>query len=52
MQSAGCRVDRKRSVRHDTSVMPALSLIIIHDKHVVCVVLAKPKSVLVRFFLR
>ena len=52
MERAGSRIDRKRSVRNDASVVPSLSLIIVHQEHVVCVVLAESECSLIRLLFR
>lgn len=52
MEHHGGGVERKRVIRFDARVVPALTLGIVHDKHVVGVVVAEAQMLLIGLVLR
>ena len=45
------RLQRDRTIRNDAGVVPALSGVIVHDKHMIGIVLAKPQILFIRLLL-
>ena len=51
VQCHTCRIQFDRSLWYDSSIVPSLILVPVHDKHIVCHVLTKSKMFLIWLFL-
>ena len=47
-----CRIQAQRSVRNDSSIVPAFTFLVVHDEHVVCEFRTESQRIRIRLFFR